>query len=173
MALFKYCPHCLSQNFTFTNQRKFACADCGTVFYQNVATAVAVIIEYENKILFTVRNKKPERGKLDLPGGFTDPEETAEETCARELFEELQLHIEPHQFSYFTSAYNTYLYKGFPYKTADLVFTAQLPKDASFHLEKEEIQAIKWIEKTAIPYNEIAFVSLQKALKKYVSTSLK
>ena len=138
------------------------------VYYQNVAAAVAVIIEKEGKILFTVRNREPKMGMLDLPGGFTDPDESVEETCARELKEELNLDILPEKFTYFKSQPNNYLYKGIPYKTEDLIFTTQLPNSQEIILEHSEIQAIKWISKEEIHITDIGFESLQKAVQSYL-----
>ncbi len=140
------------------------------IFYQNIATAVAVIIEKDSKILFTVRNQEPQQGKLDLPGGFTDPEETAEETCSRELKEELNIQISPSQFTYFGSQPNNYQYRGLTYKTEDLVFVTKLPDSAVIQLEETEIKAVKWIELSNIDLSEIAFHSLQEALKLYLKT---
>lgn len=138
------------------------------VYYQNVAAAVAVIIEKEGNILFTVRNREPKLGMLDLPGGFTDPDESAEETCARELKEELNLELQPENFQYFKSQPNNYLYKGIPYKTEDLIFTAKLPDSSEIILEESEIQEIKWIPKREINIQDIGFESLQNAVKSYL-----
>ncbi|MET3732574.1 NUDIX hydrolase [Moheibacter stercoris] len=138
------------------------------VYYQNVAAAVAVIIEKEGNILFTVRNREPKLGMLDLPGGFTDPDESAEETCARELKEELNLELQPENFQYFKSQPNNYLYKGIPYKTEDLIFTAKLPDSREIILEESEIQEIKWIPKREINIQDIGFESLQNAIKSYL-----
>lgn len=169
MSYFKFCPNCASQNIEFENHRRFECFDCGMVYFQNVAAAVAVILEKDNKILFTVRNREPKLGMLDLPGGFTDPDETSEETCARELKEELGIDIPVTHFKYFKSQPNNYLYKGIPYKTEDLVFTSQLPDAFEFKLEKSEIQEIKWIPKAEIHLEEIGFDSLRKAVEEYIS----
>lgn len=168
MSYFKFCPNCSSQNIEFENHRRFECFDCGMVYFQNVAAAVAVIIERDERILFTVRNREPKFGMLDLPGGFTDPDETAEETCKRELMEELNLGLNVDDFTYFKSQPNNYLYKGIPYKTEDLVFTAILPKGIEFKLEKSEISAIRWLPKSEIVLEEIAFDSLQKAIESYL-----
>lgn len=138
------------------------------VYYQNVAAAVAVIIEKEGNILFTIRNREPKLGMLDLPGGFTDPDESAEETCARELKEELNLELKPENFHYFKSQPNNYLYKGIPYKTEDLIFTAKLPESNQIILEESEIQEIKWIPKQEINIQDIGFESLQNAIKSYL-----
>lgn len=83
MSFFKYCPNCSSQNLTYVNNFKLHCSDCDFVLYHNIAAAVAIIFTYEDKILFTERNVDPDKGKLDLPGGFIDPNETAEEAACR------------------------------------------------------------------------------------------
>lgn len=168
MYRFQYCPNCKSDHIEFPNHRRFECRDCGMVFFQNIATAVGIILERDSKILFTVRNKAPQKGQLDLPGGFTDPNETAEETCSRELQEELGLKIPPEDFNYFTSGSNTYKYMDFPYRTEDLIFTAKLPESITIELEKDEIQAVKWIPFEEIQPDKIAFPSLQKALETYL-----
>lgn len=169
MTIFKYCPHCCSEHIEFIHNRRFECFDCGMIYFHNVAAAVAVIIEHENKILFTVRNREPKLGSLDLPGGFTDPDETAEQTCQRELKEELNLLFKLSDFTYFSSQPNDYTYRGIPYKTEDLIFTTQFPKNQEIELEDDEIQSIEWIQKSEIDLDEIGFDSLRKAMKSYLN----
>lgn len=168
MNQFKFCPHCSSQNFEIFNEHRLECHHCDFVYYHNIAAAVAVIIEKNNQLLFTQRNTQPKKGMLDLPGGFTDPNETAEETCVRELKEELNLNFSSDNFSYLASFPNRYKFKGNIYFTEDMIFTAKLPENAQISLEKEEIQAIKWIPKNQIDTEEIGFESLQKAVKLYL-----
>lgn len=168
MSYFKFCPNCASQNIQFENNRRFECFDCGMVYYQNVATAVAVILTRRDEMLFTVRNREPKLGMLDLPGGFTDPDETAEATCARELKEELNLNIEAERFKYFKSFPNNYLYKGIPYKTEDLIFIVECPENAELTLEESEIKSVKWIKMSEISLEEIGFESLRKAVEEHL-----
>lgn len=169
MNQFKFCPHCGSQNFRIFNEHRLECKDCGFVYYHNIAAAVAVIIEKNNQILFTQRNVNPKKGMLDLPGGFVDPHETAEETCRRELKEELDLNFTQDCFTYLTSFPNQYKFKGNLYFTEDMIFTAKLPEHAEILLEKEEIKAIRWISKEEINLDEIGFESLRNGIKKYLS----
>jgi NAD+ diphosphatase len=57
---------------------------------------------------------------LDLPGGFVDLGETAEDAVKREIFEELNLKVNKTEFvGTFT---NKYQYAGIEYQTLDLVF---------------------------------------------------
>ena len=82
------------------------------------------IICFENQFLFLRRAKDPGAGKLDMPGGFVDFGETAEEAFRRELKEELM--IESVELTYFTSAPNYYLYMNVPYQSLDFYFAATI-----------------------------------------------
>lgn len=168
MSFFKFCPNCASQNIEFEKLRRFECFDCGMIYFHNVATAVAVIIEYDFNILFTIRNREPKLGMLDLPGGFTEPNESAEMTCQRELKEELGVEFNLHDFQYFQSQPNDYTYRGIPYKTEDLIFTLKLNSEIFIEIEKDEIQEVKWISKDEIKPADIGFDSLRRALVNYL-----
>jgi len=88
--------------------------------YHNIAAAVAIVFTYQDNILFTVRNVDPDKGKWDLPGGFIDPNENAEQASCREIHEEIGLVIQPSDLKYITTAPNDYLYKNVPYRTMDI-----------------------------------------------------
>ena len=99
------------------------------------------IICFENQFLFLRRARDPGAGKLDMPGGFVDFGETAEEALRRELREELM--IESVELTYFTSAPNHYLYLNVPYQTLDFYFAATIfTKPNSF--DTSEIMEICW-----------------------------
>ena len=102
-----------AQDVEFPRLVRFLCHQCGFVYYHNIAAAVAVIFRRKDEILFTVRNIDPDKGKLDLPGGFIDPDENAEAAVCREVNEELGLQIVPNQLKYLTTQPNHYLYKIF------------------------------------------------------------
>ena len=167
--IFKYCPSCQSENTVFKNDHRFHCLNCHFVYYHNVATAVATIIKKDNKILFTVRNNEPMKGMLDLPGGFVDPNETAEETVKRELKEELNLEIDTKSLIFFTTEPNSYLYKDILYRTCDICYITEI-EDTVLTLDPEEIQDIKWLLPEEINLNLIGFNSLRKVIEKYLDT---
>lgn len=52
----------------------------------------AVIVR-EGRIVLIRRNKEPFKGKWALPGGFAEENETAEECCEREAYEETGLRV--------------------------------------------------------------------------------
>ena len=136
---FAVCPLCKSENVQCLDNRKWKCSDCEFTLYNNVATAVGLILVFENEktgsksILCIKRGREPQKGLYALPGGFTDPDESAEEACVREGLEETGLEIK--SLNYICSAPNSYEYKGFLYKTCDMFFEANT--DAKEHDLKE------------------------------------
>ena len=115
-----YCPKCGEKGLRQLSAKKFVCEreHCQFTAYKNAAAAVAAIIELnDDKIIMIRRGKEPGRGKLDLPGGFVDANETLEESLEREVKEELGLQIRDP--SYLSSFPNKYPYKGIEYSTVD------------------------------------------------------
>ncbi len=163
-SFFKYCPNCSSQNLTYVNNFTLHCSDCDFVLYHNIAAAVALVFTFEDKILFTERNVDPDKGKLDLPGGFIDPNETAEEAACREISDELGLTITLNDLTYVTTSPNNYLYKNVPYRTMDIFYECQLKSDVISINAADEIKSLTWIKRSEIDLNKIGFVSIRKVI---------
>ena len=169
MSFFKFCPSCASTHFTFPDNRRFLCEDCGFTYYHNIAAAVALVFTFEDKILFTVRNVDPDKGKWDLPGGFIDPNETAEAAACREIKEELGLDLQPSDLKYITTAPNNYLYKNVPYRTMDIFYECALPSDGIKVAAEDEIQDLIWVKRSEIDLDKIGFVSIRNVIgEKYL-----
>jgi len=134
---FNFCPSCGNKNIKNVNMRKWLCPDCGFDLYNNVASAVGLVIESSDGILFERRAKEPRKGFLAFPGGFVDPDESAEEACLRECREEIG--VEPVSLEYLASFPNTYDYKGIQYKTCDMFFLAKLPENAKLKAQEGEV----------------------------------
>ena len=94
LEVFKFCPKCGSENFEINNALSRHCSDCGFTYYQNPrASTAGFILNSKGELLVVRRAKEPQKGTLDLPGGFVDNEETAEEGMIREIKEETGLEI--------------------------------------------------------------------------------
>lgn len=163
---FNFCPACGGKNIQNVKMRKWLCQDCGFDLYNNVASAVGLVIQNENgKILLEKRAKEPRKGFLAFPGGFVDPNESAEEACIRECREEIG--VEPLSLKYIASFPNTYDYKNIQYKTCDMFFEAVLPKGAKLHAQEGEVLGFEEVfvrneeELAALP---LAFESARKTL---------
>lgn len=167
MEELKFCPKCSQETLIWNGVTKLSCNNCNFVMYQNVAAAVAVLIKHQGKYLFTRRNKDPKKGFLDLSGGFTDPKESAETTCQRELKEELNLDINLESLKYLGSLPNIYNYKNIKYNTLDLFYLYEIENETEFKLQLEEISETIWLDKSEINLDDIAFDSQKKFLKNF------
>ncbi len=119
------------------------------------------VLVVDNKIVMTVRNKEPQKGKLDLPGGFVDPGENAEEALRRELKEELDLTLS--SFIYLGTAVNSYEYLNISYPTCDIIFTVRLRKEPEI-LDKAEIESLLLVEPATVTREQLAFPSVYEAI---------
>lgn len=171
MEELKFCPKCGHETLIWNKISKLSCSNCDFVMYQNVAAAVAVLIKHKDNYLFTRRNKDPKKGFLDLSGGFTDPEESSEITCQRELKEELNLEVNLENLKYLGSLPNIYFYKNIKYNTLDLFYLYEIERETEFKLQLEEISETVWLNKNDIKLKDIAFDSQQKFLKNYFNIS--
>lgn len=175
---FKFCPMCASKNIKCEKNHKWFCPDCGFDLYNNVAAAVGVIIcdKYDN-ILFEIRAKNPQKGFLALPGGFIDPDESAEQAAIRECTEEIGVKID--NVKYVCTNPNTYPYKNIEYKTCDIFFTADLPSEfdtidnfiKSLKAQKSEVQGFKSCcvkSKDDVGKLPLAFESAIQTLKNWI-----
>jgi ADP-ribose pyrophosphatase YjhB (NUDIX family) len=71
-----------------------SCPLCGRSWYRSSAPAVGAVIVEDGKALVTVRAGEPEKGRLDLPGGFLEVGEHPVDGLVREAREELGVEIE-------------------------------------------------------------------------------
>ncbi len=168
---FNFCPSCGSKNIKNVNMRKWLCSECGFDLYNNVAAAVGLVIKNgEGKILLEKRGKEPRKGFLAFPGGFVDPDESAEEACIRECREEIG--VEPVSLKYIASFPNTYDYKNIRYKTCDIFFEAVLPENAKLKAQEGEVDGFEEVlirneeDLASVP---LAFESARKTLKLWIN----
>lgn len=168
MKILKYCPSCGKESLHWDGEKKWSCPNCQFSLYNNVAGAVAVVIRHEDEIYLTRRNRDPKKGKLDLAGGFVDPKESAEETCRRELFEELKLDVDISNLKYLTSLPNVYQYKEIDYNTIDLFYEYSVSEKFEVDLELSEITEALWIPLETLDLEDLAFDSQKKFFKEYL-----
>lgn len=161
----RYCPACRAEALDFENDKKYSCRECGWVFYQNNAAAVAGILIYDKQLVSLVRAREPKAGLLDLPGGFVDILEGAEDALIRETKEEIG--IEVHELNYLCSFPNKYHYMGNEYSTCDMFYVVEL-QNKNFTLEVEEVSGIELLPLDNLDLNRFAFDSIKKGLEYYL-----
>ena len=160
----KYCPKCGTDNFTQVSEKLFICSNCNFNFYMNSAAAVAgLIINSSDKLLMTIRKFNPASGKLDLPGGFVDANETAEEALKREIKEELNLTVL--DLNYFSSTPNIYHFKDITYKTLDITFFCKI-KDFSTLKIDDDVAGYRFLPIKEINLEDIGLGSIKTIISK-------
>ena len=70
------------------------CPLCGRSWYRNSMPAVGAAIVEGGKALVTIRAREPEKGRMDLPGGFLEVGEHPADGLVREVKEELGVEAE-------------------------------------------------------------------------------
>jgi ADP-ribose pyrophosphatase YjhB (NUDIX family) len=162
---FIYCPSCGAKSFAVRNEKAKQCTACGFTYYFNPSASVACFIKDKKGNLLVVRRAKdPAKGMLDLPGGFADMNESAEEVVRREVKEETGLIIT--DCRYLFSLPNIYPYLGFEVHTLDLFFECQVD---NFDHAKAADDAAEIISLSPNKLNPDAFglQSIKKAIKRY------
>jgi ADP-ribose pyrophosphatase YjhB (NUDIX family) len=90
---FRFCPACGSELDAPDPEGGGRCPRCGRSWYRNPAPTVGAAIVSDGRVLVTVRGREPEKGRLDVPGGFLKPGEEPLCGLAREVKEELGVEI--------------------------------------------------------------------------------
>ena len=70
------------------------CPECSRSWYRNSAPSVGAAIVDGDRALVTVRAVEPEKGKVDVPGGFLEVGEHPVEGLMREVREELGVEVQ-------------------------------------------------------------------------------
>jgi ADP-ribose pyrophosphatase YjhB (NUDIX family) len=164
-TIFTHCPRCGKNHYVFDGSKSFTCADCGLVWFMNPAPAVAAILELPNgDIILSRRKFEPRAGTFDLPGGFVDPLESAEDAVRREIKEELNLDV--NEMHFLASFPNEYVYKNISYFTCDLAFVCPIQSIEKMKADDDVSQAVV-IKPQNINFEEISFPSIVNILRKY------
>jgi NAD+ diphosphatase len=87
----RYCIKC-GKLTAKKNDSLFMC-EAGHQNWINPALGVSAYVIKDGKVLFGVRSAEPGKGRLDVPGGFVEVHESAEQAAVREAKEEFGIDI--------------------------------------------------------------------------------
>ncbi|HSW98493.1 MAG TPA: NUDIX domain-containing protein [Candidatus Saccharimonadales bacterium] len=115
----RYCTKC-GKIAIQKNDSLYMC-EAGHENWVNPALGACIYIIKDGKVLFGVRSADPGKGMLDVPGGFVEVHESAEQAAVRETKEELGIDVT------LGSCFGTYpsMYEGRP--ALNIVFLASMP----------------------------------------------
>jgi ADP-ribose pyrophosphatase YjhB (NUDIX family) len=161
-----YCQRCASI-LNKSNDKLFICPKCDFHLYINPLPCNALILENASEeILLVKRKTEPFSGYWDIPGGFIEPEETAEESLIRECQEELGVTLP--NYKYFSSYFDRYLFKGNNYHTLGFVFVTKIDSNLDFK-PADDISEVQFFPKKEIPWEKLAFKTVKIALQDYLN----
>jgi len=161
-----FCSHCggpVALKVPADDDRpRFVCPNCDTIHYQNPKLVVGCIPVWNDHILMCRRDIEPRKGFWTLPAGFLENGETMAAGARRETLEE-------------TGAVVTDLT---PYLMVDIVHIHQIymmfrsrltAKD--FHPTRESSE-VKLVKEHQIPWDQIAFMVIEKTLRHFLRDRL-
>jgi len=159
---------CGSSAFYQQNVKSMHCSKCHFSMYVNPSAAVAAFILNENdELLVSIRAKEPAKNTCDLPGGFVDDNETAEEALIRELKEELGITVD--QVDYLFSLPNQYLYSGWTLPTLDLFYCVKIGTDI-VPVAADDVAACQFVPLHELDPQQFGLTSIRNAVSRFVET---
>jgi len=165
--VFKYCPKCGAAAMQVVGPKLLRCEACGFELYLNPAAAVAgVIVDGQGRMVVLVRGNEPGKGRWDLPGGFVDPGDTAEEAIRREVREEIGLEVTA--MRYLGSWPNVYEYGGVRYRTLDLGFVCEADAVEQARPRESEVEQVLLLPPGEIEIARFAFASVGRIAVEYL-----
>ena len=106
------------------------------------------------------------KGTLDLPGGFIDFGETAENCAVREVKEETGIQLEEKNLKYLFTVPNYYNYSDFIITSIDIYFEACVDSFDKV-IANDDVKELVILKKDEIDISKIGFEGIKKGVKKY------
>jgi ADP-ribose pyrophosphatase YjhB (NUDIX family) len=158
----KFCSHCGSDRLEFRIPEgdtlpRFACANCGTIHYQNPKIVVGCLPEWDGRVLLCKRAIEPRHGLWTLPAGFLENGETLPAGAIRETLEEANAQVE---------LADLYTLISLPQiNQVYMMFRARL-RDVDFGPGAESLD-VRLFDERDIPWEALAFRTIARTLRNW------
>lgn len=138
----QFCGRCAHRLVHSKKERMLECPSCKNMVFPKIAPAVIIGLTDGDKIMMT-KYAGREYKRYALIAGFTEIGETAEETVAREVMEEVGLKVR-----------NIRYYKSQPWgfdSNLLLGFFCDLAEEGEIRLEEDELSLAEWVDYHDVP----------------------
>lgn len=158
----RFCPICgFTAEFRIPagdSLPRYICNNCGHINYQNPRLVVGCVAEFAGRILLCRRAIEPRYGFWTLPAGFMENGETTAQGAIRETIEEAGAIVE------IDAAFAIY---SIPHiHQVHLFYRGNLP--SPIYAAGVESLDVALFDPEAIPWDELAFRSVQLCLERYL-----
>ena len=126
--------------------------------YQNPKIVAGCVPEHEGRILLCRRAIEPRLGYWTIPAGFMENGETTQDAARRESMEEAQADVEIGSLLAVVHVLHA--------DQVHVMFRARLPRP-EFGVSPESLE-VRLCEESEIPWSDIAFRSVDFALRRYL-----
>jgi ADP-ribose pyrophosphatase YjhB (NUDIX family) len=164
--IFRFCPVCGSplepRVLRIGEPSRLVCTSnaCGFVFYLDPKVAVGTVITRpDGRIVLVKRAIEPGYGKWVFPGGYVDRGEEVMMAAIREAREEAGLDIRIDRLI------GIYSYAG---RTPIIIVYAATVLSGELAVDEEGLEA-QWFEPSAIPWDDLAFLSTTEAIRDFLN----
>ena len=137
-----------------------ACPRCAWVDWNNPAPTSTVLLVRRGRVLMVRRAVPPSRGAWDLPGGFIEAGETAEQAAEREVREELGIGVRLERV--LGAIPDVYGRDRQP--TLNLLFIGHMLRDDAAIRAGDDASSYRWFPLDALP-RRLAFGNTRRALE--------
>ena len=137
---------------------RYVCTVCKTIHYENPRIIAGCVPEWQGKILLCKRAIEPRRGFWTIPAGFMENGEAVQDGAAREAMEEALANVEIGSLLAIVNVIRAH--------QVHIMFRARL-LDTNFGIGPESLE-VGLYDEADIPWNEIAFLSVDFALRRYL-----
>ncbi|MBR2577548.1 MAG: NAD(+) diphosphatase, partial [Erysipelotrichaceae bacterium] len=161
----RYCGRCGHPNKASLKERMLYCEKCRTAIYPKISPAVIVAVINKETDSIIVTKRSPESKGYALVSGFTEIGETVEETCRREVMEEVGVHIK-----------NIRYYKSQPWSFSEtllLGFVAEVDGDDRLTVDYNENCDAYWIRRCDLDIKDDDYALTREMLDEFARGNLK
>lgn len=138
----RYCGRCGHSTERAPRSREIVCPNCGKISYPKIQPAVICGVVDGDRILLTKYANRSYK-HYSLVAGFNEIGETLEETCQREVMEEVGVEIEDLRY---------YKDQPWPFSASILSgFFCRLKGDPTIRVDHDELRLGEWTRRDQVP----------------------